>query len=426
MKPYSSYVTTGAQSVPKMPSHWHLKRLKHLIKLNYGDALAAEIRIDGDIDVYGSNGVVGKHNVANTDAPVIVVGRKGSYGKMNYSLEPAFCIDTAYHVSQSNAEADLRFMFYAMQPLELDTLSQDTGVPGLSREVAYNQHLPLPSIDEQIAIAAYLDAETARIDALIEEKENLGRLLAELRNSVVSDAIERGLDIGAKLVPSGVALIGPLPEHWKPKRLKHLLDGIEQGWSPQCDGRPAELHEWGILKAGACNGGVFRVDEQKALLPEMTPDPSIEIRSGDVLMSRASGSVDLVGSVAYLQQVRPRLMLSDKIFRLKIDESQGTSAEWLAMVFNTQTQRRQIATHVGGSEGLARNIAASSVRELWLPVPPPDEQRRIVEFVNIKAQAIDELAAFSAREIDLLRDLRGSTITDAVLGRIDVRPHLKR
>jgi len=300
-----------------------------------------------------------------------------------------------------------------------------TAQPFVKVRETLSRKLPFPPLQEQIAIASYLDAETARIDGLIEEKERLVGALEELRSSVMGEAVQRGLNPSVELIETGVPWIGRAPSHWKVMRLKHLLDGIEQGWSPQCDGRLAEAHEWGVLKAGACNGGIFRADEHKALQAGMDGDPSIEVKAGDVLMSRASGSMDLVGSVAYVEEVRPKLMLSDKIFRLRLDQALGTSAKWLAIVFNTPFQRRQIASYVGGAEGLARNITSSAIKELWLAVPPPGEQDAIVEHASARLAQIDDLSRFVKAEVALLQELRAATITDAVLGRIDVREHMK-
>jgi type I restriction enzyme S subunit len=304
-------------------------------------------------------------------------------------------------------------------------VKQGATVESIEHESMANTPIPVPPMDRQHAIASYLDAETARIDGLIEEKERLVGALEELRSSVMGEAVQRGLNTGVELIETGVQWLGRAPRHWKVMRLKHLLDGIEQGWSPQCDGRLAEAHEWGVLKAGACNGGTFRAEEHKALQAGMDGDPSIEVQAGDVLMSRASGSLDLVGSVAYIEKVRPKLMLSDKIFRLRLDQSLGTSAQWLAMVFNTPFQRRQIASYVGGAEGLARNITSSAIKELWLAVPPPGEQEAIVEHASARLAQIEDLIRFVNAEVALLQELRSATITDAVLGRIDVREHMK-
>lgn len=73
---------------------WPSTQVRHLARFDYGDPLAAESRIDGEVVVYGSNGPVGSHNAANTLGPAIVIGRKGSYGKVRYSSEPVFAIDT--------------------------------------------------------------------------------------------------------------------------------------------------------------------------------------------------------------------------------------------------------------------------------------------------------------------------------------------
>lgn len=116
--------------------------LRHLARLQYGDSLADERRLDGDVAVYGSNGPVGVHDRANTRGPVIVVGRKGSFGKLQFSRAPVFAIDTTYFVDEHSATCDLRWLYYALSTVELDRLSFDVGVPGLSREAAYAQRIP--------------------------------------------------------------------------------------------------------------------------------------------------------------------------------------------------------------------------------------------------------------------------------------------
>jgi type I restriction enzyme S subunit len=103
---------------------------------------------------------------------------------------------------------------------------------------------------------------------------------------------------------SGIPWVGETPSPWEVRRLKFCLRGIEQGWSPACENRPAELHEWGVLKVGCVNGTAFNPDEQKALPPDLEPIPELEIKPGDVLMSRAN-TRELLGSASVVGQVRP-------------------------------------------------------------------------------------------------------------------------
>lgn len=124
---YEHYKDSGIEWLGNVPTHWETSLLKHKIRMRYGDALASENREEGEIDVFGSNGKVGSHCLANTKAPAIVVGRKGSYGKIVWAENGGFVIDTAYSIDSDTTNLNLRWVYYSLQPLELDSLSQDTG-----------------------------------------------------------------------------------------------------------------------------------------------------------------------------------------------------------------------------------------------------------------------------------------------------------
>lgn len=142
---YPKYKKSGVEWLGDVPEHWDVKPLKYICRFAYGDSLAAEDREDGDFGVYGSNGQVGTHVIANTKNPVIVIGRKGSFGKINYSGEPVFAIDTTYFVDNRFTKNNIDWLKYSLLPLHLDEYSKDSAVPGLAREDAYDNKLCLPS-----------------------------------------------------------------------------------------------------------------------------------------------------------------------------------------------------------------------------------------------------------------------------------------
>lgn len=167
--------------------------LKVVTRMAYGDALAQDIRVAGPVPVYGSNGIIDTHVSANTEGPAIVIGRKGSFGKVTWAPKVGHCIDTAYYIDRRHTKANLRWLYWTLQTLSLDEATQDTGVPGLSRETAYGAKVPSLAPSMQLAIANYLDRQTAAIDALIAKKEELLGVLDRYRQAVITKAVTQGL-----------------------------------------------------------------------------------------------------------------------------------------------------------------------------------------------------------------------------------------
>ena len=186
---------SGVEWLGHIPAHWGKARVKYLCRFKYGDSLPANARIKGDIPVFGSNGPIGTHNSANTLSPVILIGRKGSFGKVNFSDRPCFAIDTTFYVDQHSAKADIRWLYYSLYLLRLDGFSQDSAIPGLNREFAHNQYLPKLPLPEQEAIAEYLDKETANIDTTLNNTRREIELLQEYRTVLIADVVSGKVDV---------------------------------------------------------------------------------------------------------------------------------------------------------------------------------------------------------------------------------------
>ena len=195
LDPAPALKDSGVAWLGEVPEHWAALHLRHICRFAYGDSLTLEDRVQGEIPVYGSNGRVGFHNEANTSAPVIVVGRKGSHGKVNFELGRAFAIDTTYFVDETCTASDLRWLCYVLMSADLADVSKDSAVPGLSREDAYAKYLPHPPIAEQKAIAEYLDAQSGRIDTLRSKAELSIERLHEYRSAVISAAVTGKIDV---------------------------------------------------------------------------------------------------------------------------------------------------------------------------------------------------------------------------------------
>ncbi|NHZ79550.1 restriction endonuclease subunit S [Massilia sp. CCM 8695] len=279
---------------------------------------------------------------------------------------------------------------------------------------------PFPPINEQIAIIAFLDRETAKIDTLIAEQRKLIAVLAEKREATVSQAVTKGLNANAPRKNSGVAWLGEVPSHWEVVRIKRVIASIEQGWSPQCENFPISLpDEWGVLKVGCVNGGVFRPMENKKLPPGLEPVPAYSLKRGDLLISRAN-TRELVGSAAAVGTDFDNLMLCDKLYRLRLDNARCTPF-YLAAYLGTPQARSQIELDATGASSSMLNIGQSAILDLLAPMPSVKEQNEIREFLRTETERLDTLNVVAERAIVLLKERRSALIAAAVTGQIDVR-----
>jgi type I restriction enzyme S subunit len=180
-----------------------------------------------------------------------------------------------------------------------------------------------------------------------------------------------------------------------------------------------EGDKWGVLKAGCVNGGQFHPEEHKVLPITLEPRSELEVHHGDVLMSRASGSPQLIGSVSCLEHPPARLMLSDKIFRLRLASDIGP--RFFARAMGSIPLRAQIEQAIGGAEGLANNLSQARIKGFWLAIPPAHEQREIECYIEEELGRFDELEQQTQSSINLLRERRATLISATVTGKIDVR-----
>lgn len=259
----------------------------------------------------------------------------------------------------------------------------------------------LPPLAEQRAIADFLDRETAQIDTLIAKQEKLIETLHERRAGVIDHALE----VAASSIPIA---------------LKFALSGVDQGVSPQADaGLADEPGSIGVLKAGAVNRGVFRQNEHKRLPAGFEFDPVIRVKVGDVIVSRASGSPDLVGSCGIVDRLDYQLILSDKLFRLR--PADGTDGRFLSWTLNGRRYRALVRQSISGAEGLANNLPLRALLGFSFVFPPLDSQRRIAGYLDEQTSKMDALIAKTERFIELSKERRTALITAAVTGQIDVR-----
>ena len=160
--------------------------LRRIARLKYGEAIPDEARTLDGFPVMGSGGQSGFASRWNARGPVTVVGRKGSFGSVRWQSENSYVTDTAFYVEPLDG-SDPRWLFYALHSVNLSSLSQDVGVPGLSREAAYSVRIPKTELDIQRSVAAFLDSATEKLDRLLRACEEQRDLLSERSEAALID-----------------------------------------------------------------------------------------------------------------------------------------------------------------------------------------------------------------------------------------------
>lgn len=417
-KAYEKYKASALEWAEKIPEHWELRRLKFVAQLRYGDSLPSESRDDGKIPVFGSNGEVGSHSSSNTLAPCIIVGRKGSYGKVTFSESCAFAIDTTYFIDASTIQTSVHFrwLYYALSILGLDLFSQDTGVPGLSREFAHNRPLIFPPLDEQKLIARFLDRETTRIDTLITKKRQLIDLLQKKRSSIINEAVTKGLNSRVDLKNSRISFIGEMPKHWKAIRLKfvvtHIVDCLHS--TPRYN----ENGDYPAIRTADINPGILDIENANRVTLEdyLERIARLKPEAQDIIYSREG---ERFGMAALVPE-EVDLCLAQRVMMFRVEN--WIDPTFFMWVLNADCMYHQVKQDTVGATSPRVNIG--TVVEAWLPIPPKDEQEEISLKISESCQKVDKIISRVQEHVSLIEKFRHSLITNSVTGKIDVHEEI--
>ena len=197
---------------------WKECKLGDLVTLNYGKALKEENRLEGNVPVYSSAGITGWHDQALVESEGLIIGRKGTIGKVYKTNVPFYCIDTAYYILPNDNVFNFNFLYYCLQTIGLEDLNSDSAVPGLNRDAAYSQEIPFPPLPEQKAIAAVLSSLDDKIDLLHRQNKTLEAMAETLFRQWFVEEADEGWEEG-KLgdiitVVSGTTPKTDKPEYW--------------------------------------------------------------------------------------------------------------------------------------------------------------------------------------------------------------------
>lgn len=255
----------------------------------------------------------------------------------------------------------------------------------LQEDLFLEQEIPLPPLPEQRRIVARIEQLAARV----EEARGLRRQAVEEAESLHTSAL--------------ASTMKSYSVSWQQQTVADVLLSMDAGWSPRCDDQPATANEWGVLKTTSVQWSRFNPMQNKVLLTSSAPRPHLAVDAGDVLVTRA-GPRKRVGVVAAVRQAQPQLMISDKLIRLRPDQSK-VIPRFLELSLASPFSQEHLVKRKTGLADAQVNISQGILRSTPVAFPPLPEQQRIVSYLDdlqAKVDSLKQLQAETAVELDAL------------------------
>lgn len=436
---YGEYKDSGTW-LGHVPSKWAVMRLMQVASVN-DDVLPESTKSDFELEYVDIGSVSLDRGIERTeqfkfsDAPSrarrmvkdgdILVSTVRTYLK---AIAPVVAppsnliVSTGFAVIRPALRLKSAYAKYALQATGFvdEVISRSTGVsyPAINASDLVRICVPVPPAADQAAIAAFLDREIAKIDALIAEQEKLIALLAEKRQATITHAVTKGLNPKLPMKDSGVAWLGEVPAHWSVKKLRHLAE-VVRGASPRPAGDPqffAEDNDCGLNRpwvtvAEVTKDQAIYLDQVTEYLTPAGVERSQSFDAGTLIFTNSGATLGVPKVLAI------DCCANDGILAF-LNLSDEANIFFLYYFLLSTTERLRTEMKQGGGQP---NLNTGIVKDISFAMPPYQEQLYLVERLQAELLKLENLRVEAGRTVALLSERRSALIAAAVTGQIDVR-----
>ena len=422
MERYSSYKDSGVSWIGDIPEHWEVKQLRSFLTLfsekGHGDAQLLSVTREQGVIERDKEDQEENHNFVPDDLSGYKYIEKG-----DFAINKMKAWQGSYAVSEYNGIVSPAYFTCKLKGVNKDFFSKairsKVYVPFFtqySKGIRVGQwdlnpnalkSIPffLPTPDEQSVIVKYIDDKTSNIDAYVADKEKEIELLQELKQKTIADAVTKGLNPDAKMKDSGISWIGEIPEHWETYRFAII-----------CKSKSICNCEEEELLSVYLDRGVIRFSDDSSKRTNPTSKDLSKyqlVEEGDFVLNNQQAWRGSVGVSRYRGIVSPAYF----IFAL----SSIINRNFANYMFRSSAYVSYYYICSKGIGSIQRNLDWNSLKQQKMAIPPLDEQRAIVYYIEEKCQKIDKLASELQSEIDYLKEYKQRLIADCVTGQVNVQ-----
>lgn len=441
MKQYESYKDSGIQWLGQIPSHWRHISFKRLFSFGRGLSITKSDLVEEGIPVISYGQIHSKQNtgtkveqhllryvpesyIDDNDSSKV---NKGDFIFADTSEDLEGCgncvyIDNdnllyaGYHsiIARSIQSNDNKYLAYLFKTdcwrSQIRSTVYGVKVFSVTQSTLSDTTVILPSVEEQMQIASYLDHKVSQIDSAIAEKEQMLEDLKAYRSAMISEAVNKGLNKDVEMKDSGIDWIGEIPENWNTIKLSRVYPNIGSGTTPDTNNSQYYSEE-GInwLQTGDLNDGDI-YETSKHITELALKEKGLRIYPKGSLVIAMYGAT--IGKVGLLQ-----IETTTNQACCVLPPNEKMSIIYTKFVLQA-AKDVLLKQSVGGGQP---NISQSIIRSLSIPMPPLEEQIKIAEKIQNTYQNIEKTLNELLLGIDDLKAYKSSIITEAVTGKVDLR-----
>lgn len=421
---YAAYKDSGVEWLGEVPKHWSFARVKEIAYINQ-KTLSDSTSLDYEFDyvdiggvTYGASGYSSERMTfenAPSRAKRIVKSGDTIISTVRTYLKAITQIENAENLIVSTGFAVLTpktkiyksyFSSWLMSETfinRVSAISKGVSYPATNSTEIGDLFVFLPPLPEQTAIAAYLDTKTAKIDSQIDLLSQKATQYGKLKQSLINEAVTRGLNKSVPMKDSDVVWIGAVPEHWDVRRGKDIFEQTRNKAG-------LDSSSYDVLSL-TLNGVIKRdLDNMKGKIPASFDGYQIA-NPGDLVLCLFDIDVTprIVGHVNNLGIITSAYTV--------IKGKKNVDMKYFLYYYLEQNRNGSL---LANSKTLRSTMTFDLFSQLLLPVPPLEEQRVIATYLDEKTDQIDRIVTTINTQIDKLKDLRKALINDVVTGKIKV------
>jgi type I restriction enzyme S subunit len=437
MTQYEKYNKSNVNWLPKIPAHWEMGKAKYyfqyttgftpptgVVEFYNGDITWVTIadmnqKVVSDSATKLSQTAIDKYNPDLTLKDSLLYSFKLSVGKVAYAGKDLYTNEAIISILP-NEKYDLRYFYYTLPEQLLQNASENIyGAKMLNQELIRNASICFPPKDEQTDIANYLDEKTDQIDTLIANKRKLIALLKEERTAIIEKAVKYGVNKNNQLMESKLEWFASIPTGWAKTAIKYIAkkskDSIVDGPFGSSVNVDTDYVTEGIPVVRTINitDKGFSEDDLRYMRTEKFDELKRHaVYPGDILFSK----VGTIGNSCIFPNHIPKGILSTTGSCKITVNPESIINKYLVYLLRAMKEY----FHLLASSNVQPFLNMSTIRNVRIAVPPIEEQKQIIEFIEDRSIEFDLTISKIEKETELLNEYRAALISEVVKGKIKV------